>query len=122
MIKSIDLAWIAVESIKKSLHFFTETLGMKISSGDEKYKWVELVGNNGGMLLGIAETLPESIVKPGQNAVITITVESLNQAYDMLMKNGVNFIGDIMEIPGHVKMIWFKDIDGNAFQLVEKLD
>jgi predicted enzyme related to lactoylglutathione lyase len=36
-------------------------------------------------------------------------------------KKGAKKVGDVMEVPGHVKMLLFKDADGNHFQMVEML-
>ena len=39
----------------------------------------------------------------------------------VLQENNVELIGDIMEIPGHVKLLLFKDPDGNLFHLAQNI-
>lgn len=119
----MSLAWITVSDFEKSKKFFTETLGLTISSSAEQWGWMEVQGKEGGMLLGLAQENKEcGDDKPGSNAVVTMTVDNLASSMAELSKKGVRFIGEVMEVPGQVKMVTFKDNDGNKFQLVEELD
>jgi predicted enzyme related to lactoylglutathione lyase len=120
-LKSMDLVWIVVNDLKKALKFYTETLGLTLKEFHEQYGWAELEGQNGGARLGIAQAQPKSEDGhlPGQNAVMTFTVENLQTAIDKLSKQGVKLIGAIQEVPGQVKMQTVADADGNRFQLVE---
>lgn len=117
----IDLSWIAVSDLKKAKKFYTEVLGLKIYENDEELGWLELQGTKGGSFLGLAQASEREPVKAGSNAVVTITVEDINAAIEELKIKHVNFLGDMIEIPGHVKMITFADEDGNKFQLVQHL-
>ncbi len=120
-IKSIDLAWIVVKDLKQSVKFYTEKVGLKLMEFHENFGWAELSGENGGMKLGIAQEHPtanEGIVS-GNNAVITLTVSSLEEAISDLKAKGAKLIGEILEVPGHVKMQMVQDEDGNHFQLVQ---
>ena len=118
----IELSWIVVSDLKKAKKFYTEVLGMKVHESCEEYGWLEVQGAKGGALLGIAQASEKEDVKAGSNAVVTITVDNLQSSIDELKKKKVHFIGDILEIPGMVKMITFADSDGNRFQLVENLE
>jgi len=121
-VKNISLVWITVSDIAKAKNFFVNTLGMKLHQDSPEHGWVEVMGEDGGTSLGITQAIPEeSAEKPGTNAIITLTVEDVVKAKTELTSKGVNFIGDIIEIPGHVKMIMFADADGNKFQLVQLL-
>ena len=121
-IKSMDLAWITVKDAKKSVEFFTKILGLTISSGAEEYAWYELQGKDGGAMLGVGQWCDKSPQLPSKNAVMTMTVDDIVVAKSHLEKHGVQLVGDIMEVPGHVKMQMFSDLDGNLFQLVQKLN
>jgi predicted enzyme related to lactoylglutathione lyase len=120
-IKGLDLAWIVVNDLKKSVHFYTQIVGLKLENLDEKYGWAELSGASGGAKLGIALANDKDSIKPGHNAVVTLTVENLKETVKGLVKKGATVIGEILEVPGHVKLQMVKDHDGNHFQLVEKL-
>ncbi len=123
MIKSSDLSWIVVSDLKKAKQFFTETIGLKEHSYSEAFGWAELKGESGGALIGLAEESPMmEDMKAGQNAVVTLTVDDIEKVSQEIEKKGVKLIGEMIEVPGHVKMQMFSDLDGNLFQLVEQLD
>lgn len=122
--QSIDLVWIVVNDFKSALKFYTEVAGLKLMEKNEEWGWAELEGHNGtGMRLGIAQNRPKNQdpIQPGQNGVFTLTVENVDQANRDLVKQGANLIGEVIEIPGHVKMQTVKDTEGNVFQIVEVL-
>lgn len=119
-IKSIDLAWIVVKDLKQAVKFYTE-MGLKVVENHEEFGWVELQPLNGQMRLGLAQASKESNVKPGQNAIVTFTVDDIEKAKKELEKKGTKIIGKIHEIPHQVKMLFVSDLDGNNFQLVQVL-
>jgi predicted enzyme related to lactoylglutathione lyase len=119
-IKNISLAWIVVKDFKSALKFYTEVVGLKLNEVNEQFGWAELSGHDGnGAILGIAQQTDMEMIKPGQNAVVTLTVQDINKAKSDLSKKGAKMVGDIVEIPGHVKMQMMVDHDGNHMQLVE---
>lgn len=118
-IKNFGLAWIVVSDLKKAKKFFTDLVGMKVTSSSDEHGWIELSGNEGGATLGLSQENGMEPIKAGQNAVVTLTVQDLAKTRAEFAKKGVNLIGEIMEIPGHVKLQLFIDNDGNKFQLVE---
>lgn len=120
-VKSSDLSWIVVSDFDKALRFFTDVVGLKLLTREDKYGWAELAGPDGGTQLGIAVAGKENHVKPGQNAIMTFTVSDLIRAKNEMSKKGTKMVGDVLEVPGHVKMQFFHDHDGNLFQLVEQL-
>lgn len=120
-IRSSDLSWIVVSDLKRARKFFVETLGLKEISANEEWGWVEVQGKEGGATIGIGIADKQTPVSPGGNAVVTLTVDNLEETKKQLQKKEVSMVGDIMEVPGHVKMQLLKDEDGNLFQLVEVL-
>lgn len=127
-IKRADLAWISVSDLKNATRFFTEILGMKVSQPDTGFGWVELIGKEGGALLGLAQMTkkgdPHNPVdhSPGMNAVVTFTVDDLDNTIAELKQKKVEIVGDICEVPGLVKLQFFRDPDGNLFQFCQELD
>ena len=119
----MDLTWILVKDLNKSVKFYTEKVGLKLNSLDEAFGWAELQGHDGGSMLGIAQMHPSGNewITPGQNAVVTLSVENLDKAIAELKEKGAKFIGETQEVPDHVKMQMVQDLDGNHFQLVESL-
>lgn len=122
MIKSSDLSWIVVSDFKKAKEFFVQQVGLKELASAPEYGWAELGGETGGSVIGIAEESSMMEVKAGSNAVITLSVEDIEKSVQDFEKKGIKLIGEIIEVPGHVKMQMFSDLDGNLFQLVQKLD
>ncbi len=122
-VQSLGLAWIVVDDLKKAVEFYTQVIGLQLMEMHEGYGWAELEGQNGGARLGIAQKClkDEEGNEPGQNAVITLTVENLESALKKLIEKGAQLIGGIQEVPGHVKMQTVKDLDNNRFQLVQVL-
>lgn len=119
--KGSYLSWIVVSNIEEGRKFFSEVLGLKERAYDPQYKWAEFSGE-GGTIVGICEYSEHSDIQAGSNAVMTFTVDDLTKAKKELIAKGAKMIGDVLEVPGHVKMQSFCDQDGNYFQIVEALE
>lgn len=117
----IFLSWIIVKDIKKAIKFYTEVVGLALKEYHEEFGWAELSGP-GGSILGIGQEDANSEIKAGDNAVVTIAVANLDEARTHFSSKGATLIGDVIEIPHHVKMQTFIDQDGNTMQLVQKID
>ncbi|MDE3045866.1 MAG: VOC family protein [Verrucomicrobiota bacterium] len=120
-IKGLNLAWIVVNDLKKAVGFYTDVVGLKLEELNEQFGWAELSGSEGGARLGIAQQNEREAIQPGQNAVVTMTVENLVAAKERLIKKGAKVVGEVVEVPGMVKLQMVKDGDNNHFQLVEML-
>ncbi len=117
------MAWITTAHLAQAKKFFQDDLGLEVTSSHEEMGWLEF-GPQGvdGMKLGVGAVCDEQPThKPGDNAVLTFTVDNLDEAIDELKAKGVTFEGEVQEVPGHVRMIAFFDKDHNRFQLVEML-
>lgn len=120
-VKGLNLAWIVVKDIRKAIKFYTESVGMKLLTFEEKYGWAELAGKDGGAMLGIAQQSEMETILPGQNAVITLSVDEIEKKVAEMIQRGVRKKGEMMVIPGHVKLQMMVDPDNNHFQIVETL-
>lgn len=120
-IKSMNLSWIVVNDIKKAITFYTDVVGLKLEEYHEQFGWAELTGLEGGCKLGIAQKNDADPILPGQNAVITMSVDNLDVSIASMKEKGANCVGDVVEIPGMIKMQLVTDIDGNYFQLVQSI-
>lgn len=121
--KGMSLACLTVSDLQRAKKFFEEFLGFEITDSNENYNWIEF-GNENGSLIGVGSPPPEyqdENCTPGMNAVLSIEVEDINSAKKELEAKGVKFFGEIMEIPGEVKMIMFEDFDKNKFFLTQSL-
>ncbi len=123
IVKRSDMAWITVSDIKKAKKFFTEVVGLELRCDTPEYGWIELAPKDGGSALGVGEcNQQDSPVQPGHNAIVTFTVDDIVAAKEEFTKKGVTLLGDIVEVPGHVKMLFFTDFDDNKFQIVQLMD
>ncbi len=120
-VKEIGLSWIVVKNVKAAVRYYTEVVGLKLMEFNEQYGWAELEGHEGGCRLGIAQETPQEVIKAGQNAVITFTVANLEKKKSEMVQKGAKCEGDVLVIPGHVKMQTLFDSDGNRFQICELL-
>jgi len=120
-VKEIGLSWIVVKDIKAAVQYYTDVVGLKLMEFNEQYGWAELEGHEGGARLGIAQENPQEKVKTGQNAVVTFTVDNLEESKLEMVQKGAKCQGEVMEVPGHVKMQTLVDRDSNYFQICELL-
>lgn len=121
-IKSIGMPWITVSDMKKTEEFFKHKLGLSVTSHAPEFGWMEFAGKDGGLSLGTGMYSPEySDQKAGSNAVVCFNVDDIVATKAELEAKGVTFVDEIMEVPGHVKLVTFVDNDGNRFQLAEQL-
>jgi predicted enzyme related to lactoylglutathione lyase len=120
-VKGIHLSWIVVKDWKAAVKFYTETVGLTLLTENAEYGWAELSGADGSML-GIAQECSHSEVKAGSNTITAITVDNIEEARAFFQKKGVRLMGEIQEVPGHVKMQTFADADGNVMQIVQTLE
>lgn len=118
--QGIHLVWIVVSDIQKAIEFYTKTIGLTLKEFNPEYGWAELTGPN-GCILGIAQQNPTESIKAGSNAIPTLTVADIDASRKDLIHKKCHLIGDVIEVPGHVKMQTFSDADGNTFQLCQML-
>jgi predicted enzyme related to lactoylglutathione lyase len=121
-VKKISLSWIVVSDLAKAKKYFTEVVGLKVSCSSEEFGWVELIGQDGGAILGLAQANEKNSMPAGQNAIVCFTVDDIEKAKAEMAKKGAKFLGDILEVPGIVKLQSFLDADGNNFQLAQNLE
>ncbi len=118
----VGLSWIVVKDIKSAVQYYTEIVGLKLMELNEDYGWAELQGSDGGAILGIAQENDHEKIKAGSNAVVTFTVDNLDETKASMLEKGAQMEGDVLEVPNHVKMQTMIDRDGNRFQICEVLD
>lgn len=118
---SMELVWIVVSDFKAAVKFYTEVVGLRLMDMSEEWGWAELQGKEGARL-GIAKQSDSCGIGVGENGVMTFSVPDLDQSKAAMHKKGVTCVGDVQEVPGHVRMQLMKDLDGNHFQIVQMLE
>lgn len=118
--QGFSMAWVLVNNMAEGKAFFTNVLGLKLEVDSPEFNWAEFSAGNGAHIgMGIASE--DTPIKAGNNAVICINVSNIVTAKTELESKNVRILGDIQEVPGHVKMILIQDQSGNLYNIVEKL-
>ena len=115
----MTMSSLVVSDIQKAKRLFVDILGLECTEHAEEHNWMEFKGEEGGYI-GVGAPCEEGMT-PGVNASLSISVDNIEETKSHLESHGVA-VGEIMEIPGHVKLAPFKDEDGNEFFLAQKLD
>ncbi|MBM3198073.1 MAG: VOC family protein [Chlamydiae bacterium] len=119
-VQGIHLSWIVVKDLQAAITFYTKIVGLTLLEQNPEFGWAELSGPSGSRL-GIAQESSMSEIKKGSNAIMTITVDNIEQACEEFQKQGGKLVGEMMEVPGHVKIQSFIDADHNTMQFVQVL-
>jgi predicted enzyme related to lactoylglutathione lyase len=118
--QGFKMAWVVVDNLAQGKAFFTDVLGLKLEADSPEYNWAEFSAGD-DTHIGMGESCDDTPIKAGNNAVICINVEDIVAAKSELESKNVRVLGDIVEVPGHVKMILIQDPSGNLYNIVQKL-
>ncbi len=111
------LSWVQVSDHAQAKKFYGEVLGLK--KVFEMDGWAEFSHAPGATSIGVALERPERGATSG--ATIVLRVNDLDRARAELSKRGVEFEGEIEEVPGVVRIATFRDPFGNPLQLAQPL-
>lgn len=117
--EAMELAWVVVKDLNEAIRYYKDILGMRVLEVHEGFGWAEVQGQEGGLRLGLAQMNDVDGMAAGSNAIITLRVKDIESARNELKEQGVTLIGEVIEVPGHVKLQSFSDLDGNRCQLVQ---
>lgn len=103
-----------VSDIDASVEWYTEKLGMRISSKYQTEEWVELTrADLGNVTLGL---FWDEEAMGTDFEVINFVVANLQAARQELIDKGVE-VDDIEESDNGIQLAFFEDPDGNLFAL-----
>lgn len=119
---NIGFVRIFVSDLKKSLDFYSKTLGMKIDYTDEK-NWVQF--KSGAEVSLAIEKCDPNHVEVGSKLVgrfvgVSLMVDSLSEIYEELKQKGVKFTGIPEKQHWGGTLVHFEDPDGNVLTLMEE--
>ncbi len=118
--QGFKMAWVVVNNMAEGKAFFTNVLGLKLEADSPEFNWAEFSAGD-DTHIGMGVSCKDTPVKAGSNAVICINVSDVVAAKAELESKNVRILGDIQEVPGHVKMILIQDPSGNLYNIVEQL-
>ena len=111
----VNLAWYAVKDLDSAKRFYGEVLGLKKTF--EMDGWSEFSHADGAASIGLS-----AISEPGEGgATVVLKVDDLDRSRKELGAKGVKFEGDVLEVPGVVRIASFRDPAGNRLQLCQIL-
>jgi predicted enzyme related to lactoylglutathione lyase len=112
----INVSWYQVNDINAAKKFYGDVLGLKKTF--EMEGWCEFSHADGGASIGLNQ-LREGDDERG--ATVVLRVDDLARAQAELVAKGVRFEGEVLEVPGAVRIATFRDPDGNRLQLCQVL-
>ena len=101
-----------VTDMTASIAWYERVMQCQLLYRADEIGWCELATPMGGVNIGLSQV--ESVVQGG-GATNVFEVADIDAAKAHLDAEGVRQDGDILHIPGLVKLITFYDPDGNAF-------
>ena len=112
----INLSWYQVDDLEKAKRFYADVLGLKKTF--EMDGWAEFSHAEGAASIGLNRMAQGDDVK---GATVVLKVNDLEESRRHFKKHGVEFEGEVQEIPGVVRIATFRDPFGNRLQLVQNL-
>lgn len=114
------LCVLPVADINAAKAWYGKVLGCTVEYELPEHNWAEVATPTGGALIGLMQQ-PGSETAGNGGSSFAFGVGDMSAAKASLMKNGVAIDGDVMEIPGVVKLLNFKDPYGNSLMLYQPL-
>ena len=106
-----------VTDFERAIAWYREAFGFELIYKLDDWKWCELSTPIEGVHIGLGQT--DDDVRGGMSP--TFQVADIEAAKAHLESVGAVFDGDVHEVEGMVKLASFKDPDGNALGLAERL-
>ena len=106
------LASFQVKDMAAAKAWYARVLGSSKVFEVAEQNWCEITTPHAGFYLGMHQT---DAPQASAGAAIGFGVADMDKAKAWLVKHGVQLDGDVIEIPGIVKLLYFRDPDGNRF-------
>lgn len=105
---------IGVASLDRSIKFYVDVLGFRLTERRDDLKFAHIATNVPGLELGLSE-MPSPA--PSTSVVVNISVDDVAAARAALEAKGVKFPRPTQVIPGKVALAEFADPDGHRLRL-----
>ena len=103
---------IQVSDLNKASAWFRDQLGFEELFRHEEGGWCEVKTSTPGVSIGFSQVENPEV---GKGTTLVFGVEDIEATRSELEQKGVRFEGDIIDIPGLVRLTTFLDPDGNKF-------
>ncbi len=108
----------SVSDLDRSIAWYEGVLGFSLLYRMEGMTWCELATETPGVNVGLGQS--ETVEQGG--GALSLGVKDIESARAFIEARGVVFDGPTMDIEGMVKLAMFKDPDGNALMLFQRLE
>jgi predicted enzyme related to lactoylglutathione lyase len=109
------IAVLDVADLEAAVAWYGEHLGLEPILNLTDYGWAELTTPVKGAAIGLS--VPQDA--PKRPGAVVLGVKDVAAAVAKLKSGGVAFEGEVVDLPGLVKLAKFHDPDGNAITLAE---
>lgn len=106
----------SVKDLNASIAWFKEKLGFDMTFNAMDAGWAEVSTPAADVTIGLAQS-----DEGAHGCTAVFGVADIAEARAELEAKDVSFEGDIIELPGMVKLATFLDPDGNRYMLAESL-
>ena len=113
-VERTDFVSVPVTEMDRARHFYGETLGLPLASGDDAWPEYQL-GENLSVYLIDPTNIGQAFTAP-HSSHIALRVADVAVARALLEEDGVEFDGETFD-SGVCHMAFFRDPDGNALML-----
>ncbi|MBL8233998.1 MAG: VOC family protein [Bryobacterales bacterium] len=111
------LIQLQVADLDRSVRFYTDTLGFKLTERRDDLGFVHLEAGIGGLEIGLSKASAERPPVAGSTVLNFGVKGDIEKARKILESRGVKFLGPTQVIPGKVKLASFRDPDGHLLRL-----
>ncbi len=114
------LCVLSVGDVNAAKAWYGKVLGCTVVYELPEHNWAEVATPTEGALIGLMQDPDATTVGNGGSSV-SFGVRDISAAKASLMNHSVAIDGDVIEIPGVVKLLNFKDPYGNSLMLYQPL-
>ncbi len=118
-LKQCCMMWFYVSDMGRSMRFYRDQVGLKLTFNDEETGWAIFATGAEGVDLALCVWPHGGALPRGGGACPVFEVVDLEKARNALEDRGVVFDGEIVGITGSRRHSTFHDPDGNPIQLTQ---
>lgn len=107
-----------VKDLAAAKRWYREVLGFEVVYDLAEQGWCELATPTKDAKLGLAA---DATAGGSNQAYCAFGVRDMDAAKSGLARHGVTFEGDVVELPGIVKLLYFRDPDQNRLMFFQSL-